>query len=71
MGSQVPLVWASPNMKAKSQLLSFKKPLKYDYLSLKLDLDYFMQLVLKVGSNFLLDPTPNESPEPHLQKVLP
>ena len=28
-GSQVPLVLASPNLEAKSQLLSLKKPLKY------------------------------------------
>ena len=32
IGSQVP----SPNLEAKSQFLSFKTPLKYDYLSLKL-----------------------------------
>ena len=42
MGSQVPLTLASPNMEAKSQLLRFKKSLKYDSLSLKSDLDYCM-----------------------------
>ena len=31
----------------------------------------FTRLVLTVGSRFLLDPTLNTSPEPHLQKVLP
>ena len=36
MGSQVPLTLASPNMEAKSQVLSLKKPLK-------LDLDSFMK----------------------------
>jgi hypothetical protein len=34
---------ASPNMGAKSQLLSLKKSLKYGLLSLKLDLDYFIK----------------------------
>ena len=28
-------------------------------------------LVLRVGTTFLLGPTLNTSPEPHLQKVLP
>ena len=37
--SQVLFMWASPNMKAKSQLLNLKKPLKYGFYSLKLDLD--------------------------------
>ena len=40
--SQVMLMLASPNMEAKSQFLSIKKPLKYGELSLKSDLDYFM-----------------------------
>ena len=31
----------------------------------------FAWLVLRVGSNLLLDPTLNTSPKPHLQKVLP
>ena len=31
----------------------------------------FARLVLRVGSSFLLDPTLNTSPKPHLQKVLP
>jgi hypothetical protein len=31
-GSQVPLMLASPNMEAKSQLLNLKGPLKYDKL---------------------------------------
>jgi hypothetical protein len=31
----------------------------------------FAGLVLKVGSTFLLDPTLNTIPKPHLQKVLP
>ena len=43
MGSQVPLMLASPNMEANSQHLSLEKPSKYDYLSLKSNLDYFMQ----------------------------
>ena len=37
---QVPLMLASPNIKAESQLLSIKKPLKYTSLSLKVDLSY-------------------------------
>ena len=47
IGSQVPLLLASTNMEAKSQLLSLKTPLEYGYLSLKLDLDYFMQKYLQ------------------------
>ena len=31
----------------------------------------FLGLVLRVGSSFLLNPTLNMRPEPHLQKVLP
>ena len=43
MGSQVPIMSTNLNMKAKSQLLSLKKPLKYDlYLSTS-NLDYFLQ----------------------------
>ena len=44
MGSQVPspLMLVTPNMEAKSQLLSIKKTIKYEQLSLKSDLDYFM-----------------------------
>jgi hypothetical protein len=41
--SQVPLILASPNMEALSQLLSLKKPLNYGYLTLKSDFDYFME----------------------------
>ena len=42
---------------------------------MKSDLDYFMKrifmgLVLRIGSRFLLDPTLNTNPKPHLQKVL-
>ena len=33
--SSVPLMLASPNIEAKSQLLSLKKPLKYDQISWK------------------------------------
>ena len=33
----------SPNIEAKSQLLSLKKPLEYGSLLVKSDLDYFMQ----------------------------
>ena len=53
--SQVPLMLASPNMEATSQLLSTKKPSKYGLHPLeKSDLDYLLQkkltwLVLKVG----------------------
>ena len=32
MGSQVPLMLASPNMEAKFQVLSLKKPLSIDYI---------------------------------------
>ena len=35
MGSQV----SSPNMEAKSRLLSLKKPMKYGWLSLKSNID--------------------------------
>ena len=81
MGSQVPLMLASPNMEAKSQLLSLKKALKYGSYVKKLELDYFMQkkhagLVLRVGSIFLVNPTLkldltlNTSPNPHLWNVL-
>ena len=69
---------ASPNMEAKSQLLSLNKPKKMVNYQQRwiLDLDYFMQkyswdLCVRVGSSFLLHLTPNTSPEPHLQKVLP
>ena len=41
--SQVSVMLASANMEAKSQLLSLKKPIKYGKLSLKVNLDYFMQ----------------------------
>jgi hypothetical protein len=34
---------ASPDMEAKSQLLSLEKPLKYGSLSLRSDLDYFVE----------------------------
>jgi hypothetical protein len=40
--AQVPLMLANPNMEVKSQFLSLKKPLKYDYKSLKSSLDHFM-----------------------------
>ena len=40
---QVPLVLASPNMEHKSQLLSLKEPLTYDYSQLTSYLDYFVQ----------------------------
>ena len=42
MKSHVLLVLVSTNMETKSQLLSPKKPLKYNLDSLKLDLGYFM-----------------------------
>ena len=42
MGSQVPLMLASPHMKVKSQLLNLKKPLKYGLFSSKSDLDLFL-----------------------------
>ena len=73
--SQVPLMRASLDMEAKSQLLSLKTPLKYGLYSLKHDHDYVMLnmigLVLRVRSSFLLNPTLNTSPKPHLQKVFP
>jgi hypothetical protein len=34
---------ASPNMEAKSELLSLETPLKYGQLSIKLDIAYLMQ----------------------------
>ena len=37
--SKVPFMLANPNMEAKTQLLSLKKPLKYAYLSSNMDLD--------------------------------
>ena len=40
--SKLPLMLASLNIEARSQLLSLKKPLKYGQISLKLDLDYLM-----------------------------
>jgi hypothetical protein len=66
MGSQVP----SPNIEAKSQLSSLKKPIQCGLYSLKSDLDYFMR-VLRIGSSFVLTPTLNTSLQSHLQKVLP
>ena len=59
-GSQVLLMLASPNMEAKPQLSSLRVGSWLFYAKI------FTELVLKVGSNFLLD----TSPEPHLQKVL-
>ena len=63
----------SANMEGKSQLLNLNKPLKYGLYSLKLNPSYFIQkllgLVLRVGSSFLLDPTLNTSPKPHLELV--
>ena len=75
MGSQIPLMLASFNMKAKYQLLSLRLVLKYGLYSLESDVDYFMrnvfeQLVLRVGSSFWLNPTLNASPKPHLQNML-
>jgi hypothetical protein len=40
---QVPLMLASPDMKAKSQLLSLKISLKYGWFTIKSNLDYCMQ----------------------------
>ena len=50
-----------------------QEPIKVWFMS---DLDSLMQkrilgLVLQVGSSFLLNPTLNTSPKPHLQEVLP
>ena len=76
MRSQVPLVLASPNMEAKSKLLSFQKPFKYGWLSLKLELDHFKQkdsheLWWALGLSCWLNPILNTSHEPYLQNVFP
>jgi hypothetical protein len=64
---------ASPEMEAKSQLLSLHKSVKYDLYSLKLNMitssKIFLRLLSRVGSRILLDPTLKISPKPHLQKV--
>jgi hypothetical protein len=71
-GPQVPLMSASPNMKAKSQLLSLKKPLKCGLHPLNPNIDIFnvcktlAGLVLRVGSKYILNPTVNTSPRSHL-----
>jgi hypothetical protein len=71
--SQVSLMLASPYMEVNSQLLGLEKPSKYGLYSLKSDLDYFMHKylrdMLRFGSSFMLGPTLNTSPMPHLQKV--
>ena len=71
---QVPLVLAIPNMEAKSQLLNLKLSLKCGEISLEVGywLIYakiFARLGLRVGFSFVLDPTRNTSPKPHLQKA--
>ena len=40
---------ASPNMKARPQLLSLQKPSRYDWLSSKLDLDLFYEKNVEFG----------------------
>ena len=35
-GSQVPPMWTSPALEAKSQLLSLKRPIKYNYMGLRI-----------------------------------
>jgi hypothetical protein len=70
--SQIPIMLASPDMEAKSQLLSLNKPLKCRLHPLRSYLDCFMQkkfgdLWSKLGIAFIL----NTSSKPHLQKVLP
>ena len=74
--SQVPRMLASLNMEAKSQLLSLNQIIGIWLIintigSWLFYAQIFTGVVLVVGSGFLLDPTLNASPEPHLQKVLP
>ena len=55
-------------MEVEFQSLSLKSPLEYGLYGILLDLDYFMQNVLRLvlwgGSSFLLDPILNTSPKP-------
>ena len=74
MGSQVPM----PTHVNKSQhggkvpTFELMNPVKYDsYWHLYYFTQKILGLVLQVGSSFLLNPTINTSPMPHLQKVLP
>ena len=60
---------ASPNMEAKSQLLSLKKPLQYGFISIEVG-SWLFCIKYLWDSCFLLDPTLNTSLEPHLQKEL-
>ena len=67
MGYQVPLMLASPNMEAKSQYLSLKRPLKIRLITIKVGTLIILckilaGLVLRVGYSFLLDPTVNTVP---------
>ena len=69
--SQVPLMLASHNMDAKSQLASLKKPLKYGRLSLK---SYMQKYLRDLGSELGLAFCSTQlatSLKPHLQKMLP
>ena len=80
MGSQVPkstLMLASPQQGDKSSNVSTsRKSIRIWFINMKgiswlFYIKIFSGLVLGVGSSFLLDPTLNTSPKPHLQKVLP
>ena len=73
--SQVPLMLAGPNMEAKSQTFETQQTIKIWLIIIKvgswlLHAELFAGLVLRVGSNFLLEPTFNTSPQFYLQKVL-
>ena len=68
--SQVPHVSKSWHG-AKLQLLSLKTLIIIKVGSLFFYTKIFVGLVLNVGARLLLDPTPNTSPKPHLQKAMP
>ena len=74
--SQVPLMLASPNIDAKvptceSQIIT---KIWFKLIKVGTSLFYakiFVELGLRVGSSFLLDPTRNTSSISHLQKMMP
>ena len=70
--SQEPLMFASSNMEAKSQLVSLNKSsniVNYHKGRIWILMQKISAgLVLRVGFRFSLDPTLNTSPKPHLQK---
>ena len=73
MGSQVPLMLASPNIGGIGPTFEPQETIKIWLIFIKIGpwmfyAKMFARLVLKVGSTYLLDPTLNTILKPHLQK---